>query len=59
MRTLAGARAALDGGDFAGALAQVSGLADAPAVLELRAMAAYGAGEFEASITAWERLYDV
>lgn len=59
MRILAGARTALEGGDFAGALAQASALADAPAVLELRAMAAYGAGEFEVSITAWERLYDV
>lgn len=59
MRTLTGARAALAGGDFAGALARASGLGDAPAVLELRATAAYGAGEFETSITAWERLYDV
>lgn len=32
---------------------------DTPAALELRAMEAYGAGEFEASIAAWERLYDV
>lgn len=32
---------------------------DTPAALEARAVEAYGAGEFEASVSAWERLYDV
>lgn len=59
MTSVADARIALERGEFETALAALSGLADGPEVLELRAGAAYGAGRLEASIAAWERLYDV
>lgn len=59
MRSVAAARAALGRGDFETALAALADAPDAPEVLELRAGAAYGAGQLETSIAAWERLYDV
>ena len=59
MTSVAAARAALDRGEFETALAVLAEVPESPEALELRAGAAYGAGELEASIAAWERLYDV
>ncbi len=62
MTALERARAALERGDFAGALAELDGLPQAeesPEVLEARGHAAYGAGDLEAAIGSWERLYAV
>jgi hypothetical protein len=63
MTELAQARAALARGDWQVALDLVDGLgsdglgSDAAEVLELRAQAAYGNGDLEASVTAWEDLH--
>ena len=54
--------AAIEQGRWADALALLDGEADAarsPAMLELRAQAAYGNGDFEASIAAWEAQHGV
>ncbi len=54
------ARAAIEHGEFRQALALLDGLGGAdtsPDALELRAQAAYGSGEFEACIAAWEALH--
>jgi tetratricopeptide (TPR) repeat protein len=59
MTSVAAARSALDRNDFVEALAALADAEESPEVLELRAAAAYGAGELEASISAWERLYAV
>ncbi|THI93482.1 transcriptional regulator, partial [Nocardioides sp.] len=56
MTTLAAARAALDGGDYRGALDRLAGLEESADLLEVRAAAAYGAGEFECAVSSWERL---
>lgn len=54
------ARLAVDRGDWANALHELSHVGEPDAVsLELSAQAHYGAGEFEASIGAWESLYDL
>lgn len=50
------ARAAIGAGDWYCALALVAGAAT-PEAIEIRALASYGAGEFEAAISAWEDLY--
>ena len=53
------ARAALEHGDFGRALGLIDpGDASEPA-LELRAAAAYGTGELEVALSAWERLFAV
>ena len=57
---IAGARAAFESGDFQAALAALDAMPideDVAATLELRALAAYGAGAFEDAISAWERLH--
>jgi hypothetical protein len=57
---LAQARAALGKGDWQGALDLLTAAGEAagsPEGLELRALAAYGNGDVEASVTAWEDLY--
>jgi hypothetical protein len=55
---LAQARAALARGDWQVALDLANGLgSDSAEVLELRAQAAYGNGDLEASVTAWEDLH--
>lgn len=59
MTSVAVARSALGRGDFESALSALASSGESPEVLELRAAAAYGAGRQEASIAAWERLYDV
>lgn len=53
------AREAVESGDWARGLELVSGAAfDAdPAALEIRAQAAYGAGELEAAVAAWESVH--
>jgi len=53
------ARAAVASGNWADALAALDADTENPTVeaLELRAQAAYGNGEFEASIAAWEALH--
>ncbi|WP_220793677.1 hypothetical protein, partial [Nocardioides stalactiti] len=51
------ARAALDDGDFRRALGLVDASDSSEAALEVVAVAAYGAGELERSLTALERLY--
>lgn len=55
------ARAALDRGDFHGALAELEGGPpgedDAPTWHELRAQASYGVGAFDDAVTEWERLH--
>jgi hypothetical protein len=54
--------AAIAQGRWADALALLDAEADAgrsPALLELRAQAAYGNGDYEASIAAWEALHGV
>jgi hypothetical protein len=51
------AHAAVERGDWDRALELLDRLGDAgrtPAALELRATAAYGAGQLEACVTAWE-----
>lgn len=53
------ARAALDRGDFAGALEALGEADETPEALAIRGDAAYGAGDLEAGIGAWERLYAV
>lgn len=56
------ARAALERGEFRRALDGLAGLPGAPTSaehLEVRAAAAYGAGEFETAVSAWEALYTV
>ncbi|HEX2575151.1 MAG TPA: hypothetical protein VHK88_02310, partial [Aquihabitans sp.] len=58
----AGIEAALGRGAWAEALELLDatpGSATAPELLELRAQAAYGNGEFEASIGAWEAQHAV
>ena len=61
MVDLTRARAALDEGDYAGALrllpAPAAGDERRAEVWEARARAAYGAGAFEAAVSAWEALY--
>ncbi|WP_107704681.1 hypothetical protein [Nocardioides allogilvus] len=61
MADLAGARAALDRGDWAGALTLLPVAAPGAALVaeewEARARAAYGAGEFEHAMSAWEALH--
>src|SRR5690606_37465009 len=59
MTTLQAARAALDRGDWHEVLTLVSGPvdeSDRSTALELSAQAAYGAGEFEDAVAAWEQL---
>jgi hypothetical protein len=59
MTTLELAIAALDRGDWNEVLALLSepvDESDRSTVLELRAQAAYGAGEFEEAVAAWEEL---
>lgn len=51
------ARDALETGDFRGALEASRALEESVDVLEVRAAAAYGAGEFESAISSWERLH--
>ncbi|HWJ82044.1 MAG TPA: hypothetical protein VNS55_07395 [Nocardioides sp.] len=53
------ARAALDRGDFRAALDAVCDVAEDADVLEVRASAAYGAGELELALSSWEHLYAV
>ena len=52
-------RAALDAGDFARARELLTGLSAPPSaeLLELRARAAYGAGDLEETLTAYGELY--
>jgi tetratricopeptide (TPR) repeat protein len=60
--SLDSARAALERGDFQEALDNLGGLhapVTDPEALELRAAAAYGVGEFEAAVSAWESLYSL
>ncbi len=62
MTDLAGARAALEHGDWPVALEAVGRIrspVDDPEVLRLRAQAAYGVGELELSIGSWEDLYSL
>ncbi len=62
MTSLASARAALERGDFHEALGLLVDVPDAAGdveALELRAAASYGAGEFEAAVSAWEALYSL
>lgn len=56
---LAPIRTALDAGDFAGAQRLIAGLSAPPSaeLLELRAQAAYGAGDLEEALTAYGDLY--
>ncbi len=57
---LAQARAALERGDWQQALVLLDGAVDgaaSPEALELRARAAYGNGDLEGSVAAWEALY--
>ncbi len=57
---LAQARAALERGDWQVTLVLLDGAGDgaaAPEALELRARAAYGNGDLEGSVAAWEELY--
>lgn len=59
MTTLQAARAALDRGDWHEVLTLLSGPvdeSDRSTALELSAQAAYGAGEFEDAVAAWEQL---
>ena len=53
------ARAALEHGDFRRAIELMDPGDDAEAALELRAVAAYGAGELEVALSAWERLFAI
>ncbi len=53
------ARAALEHGDFGRALGLIEPGDDSEPALELRAVAAYGAGELELALTTWERLFAV
>src|SRR6056297_1131226 len=56
------ARKALERGNWLDALTAVGELdevRDDPAALEVRAQAAYGAGEFEAAVEAWEQLFQL
>ena len=57
--TLARAAGALDAGDFAAAMVELAdGDGDGTAPwLELKAMAAYGAGEYEGAVACWEQLH--
>lgn len=60
--SVAEARAALDEGGFLAALAALGPQPpdeDAPTWFELRAQAAYGAGEFEQAVGAWEQLHSL
>lgn len=60
--SLAGARAAVARGEWGLALdllAQSGPLAGSAEGLELRALAAYGDGAFEAAVSAWEDLYSL
>lgn len=60
LSTLAVARAALDAHDWAAASAALVGIpADHLEACELRAQAAYGAGDLEGCLTAWERQYQL
>lgn len=62
MAELSDVRRAVSRGDWQVALDLLDGLSAAsrtPEALELRAQAAYGNGEFEASVTAWEELHSV
>lgn len=56
---LARAAGALDAGDFAAAMVELAdGDGDGTAPwLELKAMAAYGAGEYEGAVACWEQLH--
>jgi tetratricopeptide (TPR) repeat protein len=62
MTTLHDARTALERGDWSGALEVLDALdgagdaADRSMALELKAQAAYGAGQFEDAVAAWEQL---
>jgi hypothetical protein len=59
MTSIEAARAAVDRGDWSSALVTLragTDGADPGTVLELRAQAAYGAGEFEEAVAAWEDL---
>ncbi len=51
------ARAALEHGDFRLALERIDPGDDSEPALELRAVAAYGAGDLELAVTSWEGLY--
>ena len=53
------ARAALEQGDFGRVLGLIDPGDDSEPALELRAAAAYGAGELELALAAWERLFAV
>ncbi len=60
--TLDAARAALDRGDFAAAVAALDADTDAGETaegIELLAQAAYGNGDFERAVASWERLHAV
>ncbi len=60
MDLAAGAEAAIERGEWSAALELLDGGGDearTAALLELRARAAYGSGEFEASVAAWEDQY--
>lgn len=63
MADLSGARAALDRGEWASALSLLplprSGELLGAQEWETRARAAYGAGEFEQAVSAWEALYSL
>ncbi len=51
------ARAALEEGDFGRALASIDPSDESESALELRAVAAYGAGELELALSCWEALF--
>lgn len=59
MTPLEAARVALESGDFRRALDVSRDLEESVDALEVRAAAAYGAGELEAALSAWERLHAV
>lgn len=57
MSGLGEARAALDRGDWPGALALLEG-DDSPDASEMAAQARYADGQFEAAVATWEALHD-